>query len=409
MRLHMLAVVLVLPLLTEPPGAQAQSAPLGPQEPGTYVFNLASGTWRRVGTRAVVAWSPDSRLLAVAESTDPNPAGGGARIIEVATGRETPVPVPARSSIARFRWSPDGSRLAFTVNPFGPGDPSGLYVLSATQGPVQELLPTAVSDFVWTPDGQAITAIAWDDPGRSLNGRIITLDAGTGTIRATIHSGSDVACLASLAWSRDGAYLAFGGPGLTQPCGDLANLGLWSWEASTGTTRRLVTGLVDGPFWTPDGDILAMLAVPTGEARASRSVVRYHPDGRGSRILAEGIPPSLALAARPFQAAGETVLYTVLRCDVGAVFVVGRGDTPPRELSAPGSFAYWPALSPDGAMVAWGTRGAQGNDLVRAAVDDGEPRTVLQAFPGLVVIGWSADSGWLTFLVTAVSEPSLPC
>ena len=55
------------------------------------------------------------------------------------------------------------------------------------------------------------------------------------------------------------------------------------------------------------------------------------------------------------------------------------------------------AWSPDDAYLASAVPGCRSH------------AATLQGFPGPVVIGWSPDSRWLTFVVTPVPEPTLPC
>jgi Tol biopolymer transport system component len=410
MRRPMLAV-LVLLLLAGAQRGDAQPAPPAPQEPGTYLLNLASGALVRVATVPLVgplparlAWSPDSTLLAVAAPTGSEAPSGAPRVVvrimELATGGERVVALPAEGEAGGLSWSPDGRHLAFSFSPYGVRSGPALYVASPAQGAVQQLLPD-VGMFAWTPDSQAITAIQLADPP---NGRILTVNAQTGDTVATVRSG-DVTCLLGPAWSPDGAYLAFGAPGLTQGC---PTAGLWSWEASAGTTRQLFTSAVDRPLWMPDGDILVDLALVEGDV-AARAIGRFRPDGSGSSILVRDIPRSFPPAFSPVQTARGTVLYAVLSCDQGAAFVVAPGSAQPRQLSDPSVVAYEPRLSPDGALVAWGTVGARGNDLVVAAVAGGGARTVLHDIPGLAVGGWSPDARSLAFAVTGVAQPGLPC
>ncbi len=413
MRHSVLATLMLMALLAGPPGLRAQPVAPAQQDPGTYVLNLASGALQPVGTSVLnAAWSPDSALLALAESPVPDPVSGRLRIVEVATGRETAVELPAPVDWLRpMSWAPDGSRLAFRLAPSRATSGSLLYVLQIGERTARQLLPDVLT-FAWTPDSQAITAIEVMPPGAA--GRIVTLDATTGQPAAVVHLADNVRCQAGagLAWSPDGAYLAFGGPGPfggVEPalsCIGPAGKGLWSWEASTGRTWHLVTDQVTSrPLWTVGGEIL----VETTEA--ARSFVRVHPDGSGSSTLASNIPAPHAPPFTPFsllpEAADEVVLYDILRCDQGGVFVIAPGSAEPHRLSDTAVFAFSPHLSPDGASVAWMIKAADGHDLVLAAVDGSDVRTVLQGTPGLGLAGWSPDGEWL--LLARAAAPVLRC
>src|SRR5439155_11750195 len=136
-----------------------------------------------------VAWPPDGRLPAVAGPARADPAVSGLWNIDVATGRDAAATLPAEGTADGLRWSPDGSRLAFTFGQFGrPTGVSGLYVLPRGEQVPRQLLPDG-AQFTWTPDSQGITALQFRFPSTSPTGpelRIVTVDASTGTVVATI-------------------------------------------------------------------------------------------------------------------------------------------------------------------------------------------------------------------------------
>jgi Tol biopolymer transport system component len=394
--------MLLVLLLATPAPVGAQSAPAAPREPGTYVVSVADGSVRRVGSEATVAWSPDGRLLAVAEIGQDAPTGT-LRILDLVSGAETPIALPAPGQARELSWAPDGSHLAFVFSPLGSAPGLGVYVLSRAQGSLQQILPFG-GMLAWTPDSRAVTAVQLQGPPQ--NGRIVTVDASTGNVLATIREG-EITCVEGLAWSPDGAYLAVGGPGLTQGCPPSPDLGVWSWQADSGSVRQLYARPATRPLWTPDGDVLAQ--VVGGEpTRPSLGLVRLRPDGSGTQVLVDDIPRSFAPAFRPFQSVRGAVIFSVVDCDIGAVFGLSAGSTQARQLSPPSSFVHGANLSPDGATVAWTARSAAGESLVLAGLDTGGERTLLQGAPGLTTVTWAPDSRALAFTVATVGL-ELPC
>jgi Tol biopolymer transport system component len=116
--------------------------------PNGDVFIVSpNGTSRRVmvnvDTRqADLEWSPDGTRIAV--------GGGGIRVIRVSDQHETVL--DSRAAATRPRWSPDGPKIAYTLN-----DPKTLaeeaYVVSATGGKPIDLVPgpSQESDPAWRP------------------------------------------------------------------------------------------------------------------------------------------------------------------------------------------------------------------------------------------------------------------
>ena len=84
--------VLVLLLVTD--GA-ARAAETKLDEPGTYLIEVSSGRPVRIGQNAVVAWSPDSQTVAVAE-----PLAGASHLGSVSCRLRT---VPPATSSYRIR------------------------------------------------------------------------------------------------------------------------------------------------------------------------------------------------------------------------------------------------------------------------------------------------------------------
>jgi dipeptidyl aminopeptidase/acylaminoacyl peptidase len=140
----------------------------------TLVMDVRTGAVRRIGAEhggfTLPAWSPDGRRIALRR------LAGGVAILDAATGAtERVIPTPGAVA-ANVTWSPDGTRVAYTLVPpqifclsclFSPDGPprisfaAGLTVADAATGAVRVVVPRGtrdVGDVVWTRDGRALIA-----------------------------------------------------------------------------------------------------------------------------------------------------------------------------------------------------------------------------------------------------------
>ena len=191
------------------------------------------------------------------------------------------------------RWSPDGSRLAFTSN--RAGDTMQLYVLPVGGGEPRRLtdLDEDVTQATWSPDGATIAFVSrvrdaaydeQDDKRRSPRRfarlqyklehvgwtadrplHLFTVPADGSGEPTQITSGDSQD--ASPAWSPDGATLAF--VSARQPDWDTEPVtDVYLVDAAGGADGdeplRLTQGggAVDLPSWSPQGDRLAVLRYP---------------------------------------------------------------------------------------------------------------------------------------------------
>ncbi len=153
-----------------------------------------------------IAWSSNGKLIASAESGQPN-----IRIWEAATGKLVSSAVVGLASVNCLAWSPDLQVLAV-------GGSSGVLLLEPTSG---ELLPELTSGL-----GNAILALCWSPDGCKFaaadHDRLQIWDAATGSVEHKLAHPQGERSAGSLAWSGDGKSLAFGGP--------LSNVVVWNVE-----------------------------------------------------------------------------------------------------------------------------------------------------------------------------------
>ncbi|MBN2203744.1 MAG: S9 family peptidase [Thermoleophilia bacterium] len=196
---------------------------------------------------------------------------------------------------AEPRWSPDGSRLAFTSN--RSGKVSQLYVMPVDGGEARKLtsLKEDVEHPVWSPDGSAIafvarvpdTAYDEEDEERRAPRRITRLQYKLEHVGWTVDrpqhlfavkadgSGVPVQITAgdfedtAPAWSPDGSTIAFVSARHddwdVELASDVYLIDAPGLVASANSGPRRLTrggGQTDGPVWSPDGSRLAVLRYP---------------------------------------------------------------------------------------------------------------------------------------------------
>jgi len=398
---YVVAMLMALALLTEPVWA----ADPGPTEPGTYLIDVATGRLLKLGTSALVAWSPDSKLVAVAD-TRPDRPDTRLRLISVPSGAERVVELSESGSINLLRWSPDGTRVAFTLSRNGRDPGPSLSVVTVATATVQQFVEGSVGEIAWAPDGKGIAAILMDDIG----GSIVTLDAADGTVTKTVLTGNDASCQRGLAWSPDGTRLAYAGPGLREGCGDAGNWGVWIWDQTTDTSRHAFEGAADVPQWLANGELVVMVREPRSEGVPPQALLRFSPAGGDPKPIVEDVPDMFPQPPRLVQVVGSTVLYPVTTCDDGIAYVWSPDQAAPARPTPADTYAYRPTLAPDAKQLAY-VRLGDSSDLVLAPLGGGEPRVLASATGLGLQVGaagswdaggdWSPDSKWIAIEVTS--------
>ena len=210
-------------------------------------------------------------------------------------GNKTPLTLPAAGNENEPTWSPDGTTLAFRIDPFalGVADEIVSYVLGeAAPVNLTNTLTVNESEPAWSPDGTKIAYVrsgsiwtmgadgsgqaqltfppmtishaepAWSPDGTQIAYRrdwaieasdieVVNAD-GTGTANLTQTPMSDEF---EPTWSPDGTTIAYRREGL-----------IWTMNPDGGDATRLTTfadGLTLDPYWSPDGTMMAYRYQPT--------------------------------------------------------------------------------------------------------------------------------------------------
>ncbi|WP_230087032.1 TolB family protein [Nocardioides marmotae] len=136
-----------------------------PDAPDLAVVDLRTGgtTYRPLpagGSIRPLAWSADSRLIAYLVSGPTNPysrpgQGGDLLVLDLATGRATPV--PGAEDVVRAAFDPTGSRLAVQHTRASGG---GLAVVDTRDGSTRRISRAALpGPAAWSPNGRLLAVL----------------------------------------------------------------------------------------------------------------------------------------------------------------------------------------------------------------------------------------------------------
>ena len=184
----------------------------------------------------------------------------------------------AEKSSANPRWSPDGTRLAFTSSRSGK---SNLYVLRLVGGEAEQLtdVKSGVGAFAWSPDGTRIALLlrdaASDDDEKNTKGKddwrwvdesvklsrlnVINLDKDANGKREPRRLTGDANVEGDFDWSPDGRTIAFTRTKMPKadywPSSDLLAV-----DVATGAVRTLAatTAAESAPNYSPDGKWISL-------------------------------------------------------------------------------------------------------------------------------------------------------
>ena len=311
---------------------------------GTTVF-LTDGAGTKTdvvakvpGRAEALQWSPDGdRLLLDGDGT----GDFELQVVDVGTGKVTPLAPSATSNEGGARWSPDGSQVAFFSD--REGDFAG-YVVPAAGGEARRVTPPSapgVGELAWSPDGRRLAFSST----RSVDSDVWTVAAdGSGAEQVSTVPGSR-----QPTWSPDGTLLAIS----AQPK-DAQTAGIFTLDLAGGRSTEVAdTPHHDGfPVWDPDGrSVLFVSQVPNDDADGGTADDIYRADldgGDPEPVIADGISIESEVSPTPD---GRLLVFSVQRLNDQEVFVAnddGSGAIPVSRSERFDSWGAWrPGTGPD--------------------------------------------------------------
>ncbi|MFM8980395.1 MAG: S41 family peptidase [Planctomycetia bacterium] len=210
----------------------------------------------RDGTQVAFALNGDLWLM---------PGGGGAGRRVTTTPEEEQWP----------RFSPDGRRLAYSVEVGGQSD---VYVLDLASGKATQVTKHKADDFFqcWSPDG---TRLAFSSE-RSGNRDLWSIELASGKeLQLTNHPAADD----DPAWSPDGRWIAF-------DSGRDGSQAIFVMPAEGGPARRVTqgSGFFQVPTWSPDGSLLAFEAFQPDSGQSGGLFVASAGGGPSMQVSRDG-------------------------------------------------------------------------------------------------------------------------
>ena len=376
------------------------------------------GDWFSVG------WSPDERMLMIAELRAVQKRKTLRYYLIHPDGRAMRRVTMLERSSGAFDWSPDGRRLAFS------GKHGGLFVAELGRRPRRFATTRGPASVDWSPrsdrilfqdargvwatrvNGRGLRRLSavrpscsptWSPDGRKAtfvkDSVVFKLPAGGGNPRQLTHPLWD----AEPSWSPDGGTIAFTrGPNGLRYSGqdDLRRIGVFTMSVNGGALHRLGRG--DGPQWSPDGQKVAFVdiadAKPRGEVevRTGHVMVASPAKSRGQRI-AEGTTPTWSPDGKRL----AYMRYTFARSRRGSIASwklqlvdsAGGGEKTLLQGSAENIY-FHPAWSPDGRTIAVDGEGNEGSGLTLIDVNTGSVQPLGDELYS-DDFEWSPDGEWI--------------
>jgi len=198
----------------------------------------------------------------------------------VQTNSNTQIVAPMPVAYKHLRFSPDGNYIYFVRNEKQDREFQYLYRAPVLGGTPRQVIKDIDSSVTFSPDGQQIAFVRFNNPEVGKY-RLLSTDL-EGNGEKVIATGDLSEEINGPTWSPDGKVIVVS---VTQP-GDALS-GLTAIEVASGKRKLLLSSkdaLLSSPLWLPNGSGLIYLS--SGEAsNFTQRQIRYvsYPDGRSTR------------------------------------------------------------------------------------------------------------------------------
>lgn len=309
-------------------------------------------------------------------------AGMPLRIASISGGSGSGGSGPGGLSLA---WSPDGRHIAFVRR----GTDGGIFAVPALGGLERKLTDLAGS-FAWSPNGKTLAIVGSDAPQDPLSISLLSLETGERRRLTTPQAGAFAD--GSPAFSPDGQSLAF----IRSPNFLVADIYLMS--VSGGEPKRLTSDnlqLEDGLTWTADGREI-VYSSPRGGLPSLWRVSTF--GGKPRRVIGIGEYAYNPAISRQ----GARLAYVYRRVDRNIWRAPGPNsaakDRAPVKLIASTREEVSPQYSPDGKRIVF-VSDRSGSREIWVCASDGQEAVQLTNFGGSHVgtPRWSPDGRQIAF------------
>jgi len=333
-------------------------------------------------------WSPDGTRIAYASAQSGNP---DIWVRQISAGQSANLTGDNKSNDSDPAWSPDGDWLAFVSEREG----GGIFVMPALGGiPRQVFVPTEANGFIakiaWSPDG---AKIAFAVP----NGLYVISAAGGEPAQLFLSSTKNILVISKPAWSLDGERIAY-----TEIMGvGVSTAKIWTVQPD-GTDPVAVTAgkaFDHNPVWSPDGKQLFFIS-----DRGGISDVWWLPVDASGQSTASPKPltagvgiGSIALSADGAKLAYSKVIErsSIWSMPIKPDRLLGLKDA--RLVSSANQLIEAVAVSPDGEWLAFDSNRNGNMDIWMMRPDGSQLRPVTTDKAHDWAPIWSPDSKQIVF------------
>lgn len=239
-----------------------------PRQNQIYVYDLNSKERYKIfdGPGLNPDWSPDEQWITFHTGSIPE------IIYKYSPASDSLVQLTGEGTLADFRntsiarWSPDGSRILFTIIA---GTPRGLVTMSAEGEDAEIIVPIAVGGN-WFPDGEHIVYVNWDNDMPNDRQRQLHMSNSDGSNPVKLTDLENSMYVSSPDVSPDGTKVVFvhqSRPG---------SLDLYQFSLNDGSVTQL-TNMASGvtvhnPQWNPDGQTVLFTGTTYGDLRSTSNL-----------------------------------------------------------------------------------------------------------------------------------------